>query len=211
MKTTTLVDDGRPRQDLPPSESATGSRVMTPQPQEYFDNLVLPYLQMLKRFVGTSERNHHDAEDIVQQTLVLAYRNIGQFRFESSIGTWLCKIAINVIRGRLRSPATRRSIIVATETMDRWGLRDQKLSPIALLEKNERSQRLRGAIAGLPKPYRIVVELRDLHGLSIRETADSLLLSTPAVKSRHHRARSLLSDLMREPTRRLSRRETRAS
>jgi RNA polymerase sigma-70 factor (ECF subfamily) len=184
---------------------------MTPQHQTSFENLVLPHLHKLKRFVSARERNHHDAEDIVQQTLILAFRNIGQFRFESSIATWLCKIAINVIRGRLRSPATRRSVFVDTRTMDKWGLRDQKLSPAAQLERNERSQRLRGAIAGLPELYRVVVELRDLHGLSIRETADSLLLSTPAVKSRHYRAKSLLSDLMREPTGRLSRRETRAS
>jgi hypothetical protein len=68
-----------------------------------------------------------------------------------------------------------------------------------MLERKEISEQVRGAIAKLPEMYRAVVELRDLNGLTFRETADSLFLTTPAVKSRHLRGRSLLSDLMREP------------
>ncbi len=182
-----------------------------PLPQTSFEDLVLPYLPLIRRLVSVRVQNWHDAEDVVQQTLVLAFRHIGQFRFESSLGTWLCRIAINVIRGRLRSPEVWRTVSTDTQVIESMGLRDQRPSALAMLERKEMSQRLRGAIAELPEPYRVVVELRDLRGLSIRETANSLFLSTPAVKSRHYRAKSLLSDLMREPNSGLIRRETRAS
>jgi RNA polymerase sigma-70 factor (ECF subfamily) len=55
--------------------------------------------------------------------------------------------------------------------------------------KKEAGRRLRNAIEKLPNEYRVVVELRDMKGYSIRETAEFLALSRPAVKSRHHRAR----------------------
>ena len=169
------------------------------QSKKSFEELVLPHLPSLRRFVSSRVRNWHDAEDIVQQTLVLAFRHIGQFRFESSLATWLYRIAVNVIRGRLRSAEMKRTIVADTEEMESLGLRDQRPSALAMLERKETSEQVRGAIARLPEMYRIVVESRDLNGLTIRETADSLFLTTPAVKSRHLRGRSLLSDLMREP------------
>ena len=178
--------------------------------QHSFEHLVLPQLPMLRRFVRLRVQNWHDAEDAVQQTLVLAFRHLGQFRFESSIGTWLCRIAINVVRARLRSPENWRAVVADPRTMESMGIRDQQPSALAMLERRELSKRLRGAIAELPETYRVVVELRDLNGLSIQETADSLLLSKPAVKSRHHRGRSMLSDLMKE-RQQLNHREIRVS
>ena len=180
------------------------------QPQRSFEDLVLPYLPLIRNFVGIRVHNWHDAEDIVQQTLVLAFRHIGQFRFESSLGTWLCRIALNVIRGRLRSSKIASTVCADPQTMELLGLYDQRPSALAMLERQDLSRQLRGAIAELPKTYRVVVELRDLHGLTIEETADSLFLSKTAVKSRHFRAKLLLSQLMRRPIP-VSRRETLAS
>jgi RNA polymerase sigma-70 factor (ECF subfamily) len=166
--------------------------------QGSFEHLVLPQLPMLRSFVRLRVQNWHDAEDAVQQTLLLAFRHLGQFRFEASIGTWLCRIAINVIRARLRNPETWRAIVADPRTMESLGLQDQRPSALAVIERKEMSNRLRGAISALPETYRVVVELRDLNGLTIQETADSLFLSRPAVKSRHHRGRSMLSGLMKE-------------
>ena len=137
-------------------------------------------------------RGKLDPSDVVQQTLLLALRHIGQFRFEASFGTWLCRIAINVIRGRLRSPEHSRMIYADPQTLESFDLKDPRRSPLATLERKQESARLHRAIAKLPEIYREVIDLRDLRGLSIRETSDALSISRAAIKSRHHRARGLL-------------------
>ena len=142
-------DDGGLRQDLPAtkrtkeqiydngharlkSRSACKTKI-----QDSFEDLVLPQFPLLRRFVRLRVRNWHDAEDAVQQTLVLAFRHIGQFRFESSLGTWLCRIAVNVIRGRLRSPEMERTVVADPGAMESMGLRDQRPSALAMLERKE--------------------------------------------------------------------------
>jgi RNA polymerase sigma-70 factor, ECF subfamily len=159
---------------------------------ETFDALISPHLSLLKRWVKGRVPHGEDSDDIIQQTLLLALRHIGQFRFEASFGTWLCRIAINVIRGRLRSPERSRMVFADPQTLESFELKDPRRSPLAVLERKQANAKLHRAIAKLPEIYRVVIELRDLRGLSINETAESLSLTRPAVKSRHHRARSLL-------------------
>jgi RNA polymerase sigma-70 factor, ECF subfamily len=160
--------------------------------RENYEVMVSPHLVPLKRWVTSKVQNSHDAEDILQQTLFLAFRHFDQFRFEASVGTWLCRIALNVIRGRLRSPDYSRTMATAPQMLEQFALRDKRHSPLALLEINEVKTKVRSAISRLPTPYRTVVELREMRGLSIRETAAALGLTRPAVKSRQHRARMML-------------------
>jgi RNA polymerase sigma-70 factor (ECF subfamily) len=77
------------------------------------------------------------------------------------------------------------------DSADLEGMGASSSGPSALVElmRKEAGGRLLHAIAKLPNEYRVVVELRDMKGYSIRETAEFLALSRPAVKSRHHRAR----------------------
>ena len=164
--------------------------------RESYESMVSPHLTPLKRWVTSKVQNSHDVEDILQQTLFLAFRHFDQFRFEASVGTWLCRIALNVIRGRLRSPDFSRTLVTAPQTLEQFTLRDNRHSPLAVLEMNEVKAKVRLAISKLPTPYRTVVELRDMRGLSIRETAAKLGLTRPAVKSRQHRARMMLSKFL---------------
>ncbi len=70
-------------------------------PEDY-DALFSPHIKLLRHLVIRRVPRMEDADDVVQQTLLLGLRHIGQFRFEASMGTWLCRIAINVIRGLYR-------------------------------------------------------------------------------------------------------------
>jgi RNA polymerase sigma-70 factor, ECF subfamily len=162
------------------------------------DALVSPHLPLLSRWVRSRVPDGEDADDIVQQTLLLAIRHIHQFRHEASFGTWLCRIAINVIRARMRSPDRRRTVFADPRTFEAFNLSDARQSPLAALEAKESKRRIHQAIARLPEAYRVVVELRDLRGFSIQEAADCLRLSKPAIKSRHFRARTLLLKHYRE-------------
>ena len=160
--------------------------------RDTYEALVAPHLSTLRRWVTSKVQNTHDVDDIVQQTLLLSFRHLTQFRFESSFGTWLCRIALNVIRGRIRSPDYSRTVYVEPEKLANFDLQDKRHSPLAALERKEVKARVHMAIAKLPSIYQEVIHMRDLRGLSIRETAASLGLTKPAVKSRHHRARLLL-------------------
>jgi RNA polymerase sigma-70 factor (ECF subfamily) len=137
-------------------------------------------------------RYSEDAEDVVQQTLLLALRHFHQFRYEASFATWLCKIAINVIRARLRRPDYWRTVLFDPQAFAAWEIKDPGPSPLAKLELEEVHVRMHRAISKLPEAYRDVVQLRDLRGLTIRETAGLLRLTTPATKSRLFRARTML-------------------
>lgn len=156
------------------------------------------HLPQLKRFVQARAPKGMDPSDVTQDTLLLALRNIGSFRFEASIGTWLCKIALNVIRGRIRRPEWGRIQLQGPTTFE---VVDSQLSPCAALERKEVLIRLYAAVARLPEPYRAVVELRDLGGLSTRETMQALSLSKAATKSRHYRARLMLTELVNDQAR----------
>jgi RNA polymerase sigma-70 factor (ECF subfamily) len=172
----------------------------TARPENY-EALLSPHLKLLEHWVRSRVRGSEDADDVVQQTLLLAWRHIGQFRFEASVGTWLCRIAINVIRARYRRPDYSRTVFADPKTLERFELRDPGRSPLAAVERSESDCSLHRAISKLPDFYREVVELRDLQGLTLIEAANQLGITKPALKSRHHRARNLLSKLIDEQRR----------
>lgn len=164
-----------------------------------YDVAVAPHLQTLNRWVRQKGLQAQDADDVVQETLLLALRHFDKFRFEASLSTWLCRIAINVIRGRLRRPAHCRTTFVDSDSLEVLAASDRRESALSAMIQNETKVRIRGAVSKLPAAYRTVVELRDLRGLSIQETAAQLSLSVPAVKSRHHRARFQLLSILARP------------
>ncbi len=164
-----------------------------------YELLLSKHIHILRRWTSGRMRNTEDAEDVVQQTLFLAFRHFDQFRYEASFGTWLCKIAIIVIRARMRRSDHWRAVSVDPQVFATWEVEDPQPSALAQLEFNEMRIRIHRAISELPELYRDVVELRDIRGLTIRETADLLRLTTPAIKSRLSRARSMLRKCLDTP------------
>jgi RNA polymerase sigma-70 factor (ECF subfamily) len=155
-----------------------------------FGDLVQPYLTSLIRFARARLGCESEAEDIVQQAVLRAFSHLGQFRHEASFRTWLGAIALNeVIHWRReQGEAPTRSLHETYAAK----LADPASSPHAQCQRREEAERLRQAITGLPEKYRQMIQLRDLHELSVAETACSLSLTAGAVKTRHHRARKLL-------------------
>jgi RNA polymerase sigma-70 factor (ECF subfamily) len=155
-----------------------------------FGDLVQPYLTSLIRFARARLGSESEAEDIVQQAVLQAFSHLGQFRHEASFKTWLSAIALNeVIRWRRgRAVAPIRSL----HETHAANLADPSHSPHAQCQRREEAERLRQAMTRLPAKYRQMIQLRDLHELSVAETARWLSLTAAAVKTRHHRARKLL-------------------
>jgi RNA polymerase sigma-70 factor (ECF subfamily) len=155
-----------------------------------FGDLIEPHLGSLTRFARMRLRNDAEAEDVVQQAVLRAFYNLARFRREASFKTWLSKITFNEVihvrRGRAVAPLRPLYDSGAGK------LADPACAPDVQIQRRQEIEKLRSALTRLPEKYRSVIELRDLHELSIAATARSLSLSTAAVKTRHHRARKLL-------------------
>jgi RNA polymerase sigma-70 factor, ECF subfamily len=163
-------------------------------------------------------RQEQDAEDVTQQTFLSALENLGGFRGEASFSTWLLRIAthaaLKVIRKRKGLETV--SLEEATEASDSLDsiphpeyIADWRQSPEELVHRNEIRLLLDQALGQLDEKHRMVFLLRDVEGLSVRETADALDLSEANVKVRLLRARLQLRELLTrtlgDPARRLVR------
>ncbi len=145
-----------------------------------------------------------DAEDVLQETFLAAFRNIAGFEGRSSLGTWLYRIAANTALMKLRRPGPDLvSVEEVTEESDLGRLLPQQLHddccrPEIDFEAEERQQALRQALHKLPETLRSVFLLRDLQGLSTAATAAVLDLTESAVKKRLQRARLQLRAILAE-------------
>jgi RNA polymerase sigma-70 factor (ECF subfamily) len=155
-----------------------------------FVDLVGPHLAPLTRFARMRLRNDSEAEDVVQQAVLQAFHNLGQFRREASFKTWLSRITSNEVihlrRGKAIAPVKPLPGNVAERLADPSTPADMQL------QRRQETARLRRALTRLPEKYRTIIELRDLRELSVEATARSLSLTVANVKTRHHRARKLL-------------------
>ncbi len=126
-----------------------------------------------------------EAEEVAQEVFLRVHRSIRDFRGEAKLSTWLYAITSRLCLNRLRSGA-RAPRAGETELLS---VADPGPNPGATLEASELEAALHRAIAGLDDEHRIVIVLRDLHGLSYEEIAEALALPLGTVRSRLHRGR----------------------
>ena len=161
-----------------------------------FDRLYREHVDRMYRFAQRLCGSPEDAKDLVQETFLSAYRNLKDFRGESSVSTWLYTIAAHACqrmrRKRKGEPDYKLSLDALIPTSDgemAIQVPDEDLSPEERLEYKELRRSLLSAVHKLPKKYRMVLVLRDMEGLSAREVGAVMGLTERAVKSRLHRAR----------------------
>lgn len=140
--------------------------------------------------------NSQDAEEVLQDTFVQAYRNLAKFEQRSRFSTWIYRIATNEALMRLRKARRKREISLDDALGERGAeeIRDFARSALDEVLDAEVSSLLERALAELPEEYRAVFVMRDIDGLSNAEVAEVLDISVPAVKSRLHRSRLFLRD-----------------
>ena len=164
-----------------------------------FEKLVKQYDRQVFRIANHITQNREDAEDVVQDAFLKAYEKLDQFQGNSKFYTWLVRIAVNESLMRLRKRRTGKTISMDEniETDDGSMPRDFAdwgPDPEAQYGQSEMAEILKKTIQGLPQGFRVVFVLRDVEGLSTEETAETLGLSVPAVKSRLLRARLQLRE-----------------
>ena len=165
--------------------------------RDNFHLLIRPYEGQLYRTALALMKNETEAEDVVQDAVLKAYRKLASFRGDSKFSTWLIAITLNEARARLRKDgrATLDSLDAQREDNGDFTpatLTDWREVPLAALERQEIRDLIQRAVAGLPDTYREIVTLRDLEELSVNETAAVLGISIALVKVRLHRARMML-------------------
>jgi RNA polymerase sigma-70 factor, ECF subfamily len=148
-------------------------------------------------------RHRQDAEDVVQQTFLSMVEHLSGFREESSFTTWLMRIAthaaLKVIRKRRGLDTI--SLEAAAEAAGQGEsiphpefIADWREAPHELIARGETGQLLEDALNRLDEKHRLVFILRDVQGLSVKETAQALALSEANVKVRLLRARLALRE-----------------
>ena len=183
-----------------------------------FESLVSLHERHIYSLAFRMLQNTHDAEDVTQQTFLSAIKHLPNFRGEASFATWIHRIAthaaLKVIRKR-KGLATV-SLEEATEPQEDYDgiahpefIADWKQSPEQLVERNETRRLLEETLAQLDDKHRLVFLLRDVEGLSVKETAEALGLSEANVKVRLLRTRLQLRELLTrafgDPARRIQR------
>ena len=164
-----------------------------------FARIVEDFSPMIYRLGLKMLNNPQDAEDILQETFIKAYKHIHKFDGRSSVSTWLYRIATNeaLMSLRKKRPDTisfDMPSIYESEPQEPLQIVDWCCLPEDEYLTAEGHLRLDQAAERLPESLRIVFVLRDIEGLSTRETAEVLNISEMAVKTRLSRARLRLRE-----------------
>ncbi len=162
-----------------------------------FIRLVEEYSGMIFRLALKILNDKQDAEDVLQETFIKAFQHIPAFKGNSSISTWLYRIATNeaLMMIRKRKPETGSVRIEEFEDQDDKEpiqIEDWCCLPEEELLSSETKEYLDVAIQNISNKLKVVFLLRDVEGLSVRETAEVLEISEASVKTRLSRARMRL-------------------
>ncbi len=162
---------------------------------ELFEDDQLPYVEALTATARGMTRSAADAEDLVQETYLKAYRSRRAFTAGTNAKAWLTRIMTNLYIDRYRR-ARRGPEEVDVAEVDELAvyrqLANEVGTPEAELLANLPDEEVRAALAALPDGYREVVVLADIDGMSYREIAEQLEVPLGTVMSRLHRARRAL-------------------
>ena len=159
--------------------------------------------QRLFRAAWSILGNRAEAEDAVQSAYLRAFAAIASFEGRSTLSTWLTRIVINEALGRARAARRRRAHVDDGSVAFLDDYREKLMrgsssgtAPDAEFARAQLRSLLEQAIGALPPDFRLVFVMREIEGLSVDETAQSLGLVPATVKTRHLRARRRVQDAL---------------
>jgi RNA polymerase sigma-70 factor (ECF subfamily) len=167
-----------------------------------FEILVLKYQRKLMRLISRLIRDQAEAEDVVQEAFIKAYRALPQFRGDSAFYTWLYRIGINTAKNYLvtqgrRAPTSTEADVEEAETFDDGEqLRDIN-TPESMLATKQIAETVNLAMEVLPEELRIAITLREIEGLSYEDIAEAMHCPIGTVRSRIFRAREAIAEKLR--------------
>jgi RNA polymerase sigma-70 factor (ECF subfamily) len=186
-------------QDHPDGSAGFSLKALQERDREEFARLVDTFSNKIYRVALKIVNDAQDAEDVLQETFIKAYRSLPAFEGRSSLATWLYRIAVNealmVVRKRkVDAVSLDEEKDSGNEEVEPVEIADWCCLPESDLLSAESRKFLDRAMQELTPALRAVFVLRDIEGLSVRETAEALGLSEAAVKTRLLRARLKLRE-----------------
>ena len=166
-----------------------------------FGLLVTKYQRKLFRLAFRLLGHQAEAEDVVQETFIKAYRALPQFRSDSAFYTWLYRIAVNAARTSLESRGRRLPELYAKaeddETFDTEEYLTDADTPETLLSAKQIAHTVNLALESLSPELRMALTLREVDGLSYDEIAEVMECPIGTVRSRIFRAREAIAERIR--------------
>ena len=166
--------------------------------EEAFDWLIARYAPSVFRLASRILRDPADASDAVQDVFLKVFRSIGAFQGDSSLKTWIFRIAVNTVANQNRWWRRHKEREYSLDAEESWGSEksfvpaDHAPNPFESLLSRETQEMVQEAMNCLPECFRTMLVLREMEGLSYDEIADVLHISLGTVKSRLARARHSL-------------------
>ena len=165
-----------------------------------FEAVALPYIDALFNLAVNLTRNRKDAEDLVQETVLRAYRFFDSYRPDTQIKAWLFRILRNTFINRYRAAKVRPDEIrfdkveMAYERMveESFLRENEPVSPEKVVMDGVMDGEIQDAMARLPEDYRAVVVMALVEEMAYKEIAAALSIPLGTVMSRLHRGRKLL-------------------
>jgi RNA polymerase sigma-70 factor (ECF subfamily) len=174
-----------------------GPKADVEQKRKSFEKEALPHMEALYRTALRMTKNESDAEDLVQEAYVKAYRFWDRFESGSNCRAWLFKIMTNIFINEYRSKSRSPMAVNVDDVDDNFlygqlATHDPTSTPEEEFFAKIFDDDIKRAIENLPEDFRLVVVLSFLEGFSYQEIADIMDLQLGTVKSRLHRGRKLL-------------------
>jgi len=167
-----------------------------------YETLVRLYTPKLLSMTQSMLRNTQDAQDVVQDALIRAYRALDKFKAQSSFYTWIYRItynlALNFIKAKKRKRQVSMQALEENTGANTSEYQDSSIhsDPTKILEINHLQKKLNDALSQLSEKHRAVVIMFDIDDLSHKEIAEILQISIGTVRSRLHYAHQQLQTLL---------------
>ena len=175
--------------------------------EEAFSWLITRYHQPIYSLLSRTVRDPTDAADLTQDVFVKVFRGIGSFHGESSLRTWIYRIALHegLNQRRWWRRHKQQEVTIEMETVDcesgeparlKEMLVDPGESPYQMANHTQARERVEAALRKVPEPFRMTLILRDIEGFVYEEVAEMLGVNLGTVKSRLVRGRACLRQLL---------------
>ncbi len=163
-----------------------------------FEGMMRRYNRRLYRLARATLRDRSEAEDALQDAYICAYRSMGSFRGDATLGTWLSRLVLNECFTRMRRNLRRENVVpivsASRHVESTHMIVDDSASPDSAVARGQISELLERKVDELPESYRTVFVLRSVEELTVDETAEALGIPEETVRSRHFRAKGLLRE-----------------
>jgi len=169
--------------------------------EKAFEEIVRRYQRQVANIIYLTLGSREEVDDLSQEVFVRVFRSLERFQFDSSLYSWIYRIAVNLCIDEIRKKRIRK--LIPLEFMTERKLEREKRTKETttgsdeLLQK-EKKEVIREALAKLAPNQRAVILLREYQDLSYGEIAKTLRISPQAVKSRIFRARQELRDILKD-------------